>query len=95
MDRFAQVDYLSRLIRVGLTDEERDLFSLQLAHILDYVEQLRQVDITDVEPMFYPVPIENRFREDVVGQSLDRENALANAPKKTDTGFFVVPPVLE
>ncbi len=94
MDRFDKVDYLAKLIRIELTDEERDLFSRQLADILEYVNQLKEVDIEGVEPMYHAVALTNRFRKDEVRPSLDREKALSNAPKRKD-GFFVVPKVIE
>ncbi len=94
MDRFDKVDYLAKLIRIELTDQERNLFSKQLADILEYVNQLSEVDVEGVEPMYHAVALTNRFREDKVGPSMDQEKVLKNAPKKKD-GFFVVPKVIE
>ncbi len=94
MQRFDKVDYLARLIRIELSDEERDLFSRQLSDILAYVDQLKEVNVEGVEPMYHAVTLTNRFRKDIVKPSLDRVKALANAPRKKD-GFFVVPRVIE
>ncbi len=94
MGKFDKVDYLARLIRIELSEEEKELFSSQLGDILGYVEQLKEVDISGVEPMYHPLPITNRFRKDEVRPSLDRDKALSNAPEAKD-GFFVVPKVIE
>ncbi len=93
MSRFEKVDYLAKLIRLELSDEERELFSKQLGDILDYVGQLREVDVNEAKPMYHPLPLVNRFRKDLVKQSLIREKALENAPEIKD-GFFVVPKVI-
>ncbi len=94
MDRFEKVEYLSKLCRIGLTQEEQELFSSQLGDILEYVEQLKEVDVDGIEPMYHPLPITNRMRQDSVGTSMDRKRTLENAPQKKD-GFFVVPRVIE
>ncbi len=94
MDRFEKVEYLSKLCRIGLSSEEQELFSSQLGNILEYVEQLKEVDVEGVEPMYHPLPITNRMRKDTTGASIDREKALKNAPQKKD-GFFVVPRIIE
>ena len=94
MSRFEKVEYLARLIRIDLSDEEKELFSQQLGDILDYVEQLKEVNVNGVEPMYHPLLLTNRFRKDEVKQSLNRDKVLANAVEKKD-GFFVVPKVIE
>ena len=85
---------VARLSRLSLSDEEVDLFTTQLDAIIRYVEQLRELDTSDVEPLARPLPIENVFRDDVVRASLSPDAALGNAPRQHE-GFFVVPPTLE
>ena len=85
---------VARLSRLSLSDEEVDLFTTQLDAIIRYVEQLRELDTGDVEPLAHPLPIENVFRDDVARAGLAPDEALGNAPRRHE-GFFVVPPTLE
>ncbi len=90
----ATVRRIARLARIRITDEEAAGLVGELSGILDWVEQLGEVDTDRVEPMTRVVPIELKKREDVVndGEMVDR--IVANAPMKDD-GFFVVPKVVE
>ena len=81
------------LARLKLTDAELDSVTTQLGRILDYVEILDEVDTEDVEPMAHTVEMANVFRDDEVRDSLDRDDALANAPK-SDGKSFLVPQIL-
>jgi aspartyl-tRNA(Asn)/glutamyl-tRNA(Gln) amidotransferase subunit C len=90
----SQVRHIARLARLKLSDDEVALFAGQLAKIVEYVQQLQEVDTTGVEPMAHPLPIMNVLREDVPHVPFDTDTALANAPQRAD-GFFKVPPVLD
>lgn len=90
-DDVAKVAVLARL---RLTGEELDRFTGQLNSIVDFVAQLGEPDTGDVEPLAHGVEVRNVFRDDVVGPSLPREEALANAPKR-DAECFLVPAVLD
>lgn len=90
-DEVAKVAMLARL-RVG--PEELATFTGQLNAIVDYVAQLQALDTAGVEPLAHGVEVRNVFRADVRGPSLDREDALANAPKRNPESFLV-PAVLE
>ena len=81
------------LARLKLTNAELDELTAQLGRVLQYVEILAEVNTDDVEPMAHAVERVNVFRDDVVQESLSREQALANAPK-TDGKSFLVPPIL-
>ncbi|MCY2963606.1 MAG: Asp-tRNA(Asn)/Glu-tRNA(Gln) amidotransferase subunit GatC [Planctomycetota bacterium] len=85
---------VARLGRLKLADHEVDDYLNKLGQILTYVEQLNEVDTTDVEPMAHAVELQNVFREDVVRPSLPRDLALSNAPK-TDGQFFLVPQIID
>jgi aspartyl-tRNA(Asn)/glutamyl-tRNA(Gln) amidotransferase subunit C len=89
-----EVQHVARLARLKLSADELKRFSSQLNGILDYINQLNEVDTSDVEPMSHPLDLKNVFREDKTVPSLAREDVLAGAPAKRD-GFFLVPPVLE
>lgn len=90
----SDVKKVASLARLALTDDELRQTGQQLTTILDYVRLLDEVDLTGVEPMPHPVPMENVFRDDETTESLPRTAALANAPR-TDGQFFLVPAILE
>jgi aspartyl-tRNA(Asn)/glutamyl-tRNA(Gln) amidotransferase subunit C len=90
-DEVAKVALLARL---RLSPKELATFTGQLSSIVDYVAQLQGLDTRDVEPLAHGIDVCNVFRDDVRGPSLDREAALANAPRRNAEGFLV-PAVLE
>ena len=61
-----EVEHVALLARLSLSDEEKALFSRQLSSILEYVDQLNELDTDDVEPLTHILPVFNVFREDVV-----------------------------
>ena len=65
-----------------------------LSNILTYVEELEELDLTDVEPMANAVPLQNVYRPDEMKPSLSREEALQNAPEE-ENGYFRVPRVVQ
>jgi aspartyl-tRNA(Asn)/glutamyl-tRNA(Gln) amidotransferase subunit C len=77
-----------------LTPEEESTFGAQLGHVLEYVEQLKGLDVNGVEPTAHPIPLENVTRPDEVQPSLPHEEALRNAPAQAG-GLFVVPKIVE
>lgn len=86
------VEHVAKLARLNLTEEQTEKFSKQLGDILEYVEQLNEVDTQGIEPMAHSVPIYNVMREDEVVQDLTRDEILSNAPLEED-GYFVVPKI--
>jgi len=88
------IDHIAKLARVALTAEEKARFSEQLGDVLAYVEQLREVDITGVEPTAHAFPVTNVWAEDVPQPTLPVDAALKNAPARRDN-MFVVPKVVE
>jgi len=88
-----QVEYVAKLARLKLTQEEKELFTQQLNKVLEYMEKLNELDTSGIEPIFYVVPHKNAFREDKVTNYNQREELLKNAPK-TKEGFFKVPRVI-
>lgn len=89
----ADVEKVSLLSRLLLTEEEIDRMSRQLTNIVGYVEQLQAIPTDGVEPMAHAIDMHNVFADDVLEPSLPRELALANAPKH-DEECFRVPAVL-
>jgi aspartyl-tRNA(Asn)/glutamyl-tRNA(Gln) amidotransferase subunit C len=88
------VKYVAHLARLALTPEEEKKLSAQLGNILGYIEKLRELDVTNVEPTAHAVPMVNITRADEIRPSLDHEAGLRNAPKQA-AGLFVVPKVVE
>ncbi len=82
------------LARIELTSDEIERYGAQLDDILLYFEQLREVDITDVEPLAHTMPLVNVTRPDIVQPSLPPEEALGNAPARAGD-LFAVPKIVE
>jgi len=87
------IEHLSQLARLALTEEEKSRYENQLDNILHYVEKLNELDTTGIEPTSHVLSISNVMREDTLRPSLDREDALMNAPDKTDA-FYRVPKII-
>lgn len=88
------VRYVAHLARLELTAEEETQFAAQLAHVLGYVEKLKELDVTGVEPTAHAVPLLNVTRPDAARPSLPTAEALRNAPAAAG-GLFVVPKIVE
>jgi len=91
------VEKIAELAHLELTEEEKEQFTVQLAAILAYVEKLNELDTADVPPMAHAGRDERADyaqRDDVVGEGLGSELALANAPDPA-RGYFRVPKVIE
>lgn len=88
------VRHIALLSRLELKYEEIEVYQKQLSRILEYVEKLNEVDTKDVEPTSHVLSLNNIFREDLVKESLSREEVLRNAPDPTDK-FFRVPKIIE
>jgi aspartyl-tRNA(Asn)/glutamyl-tRNA(Gln) amidotransferase subunit C len=92
-DQF-DVRYVARLARLDLSDEEIAKFQSQLGQVLSYVEQLKEVDVSGVEPTAHAQQVTNVFRSDEPRESLEQKEALTNAPRAAN-GLVVVPKVIE
>jgi aspartyl-tRNA(Asn)/glutamyl-tRNA(Gln) amidotransferase subunit C len=88
------VRYTAQLARLNLSDEEIAKFQAQLSQVLDYVEKLKQVDITGVEPTAHANEVFNVFRADESRPWFTPAEALANAPRAANQ-LFIVPKVIE
>jgi aspartyl-tRNA(Asn)/glutamyl-tRNA(Gln) amidotransferase subunit C len=92
-DQF-DVRYTAQLARLNLSEAEIAKFQAQLSQVLEYVEKLRQVDVTGVEPTAHANAVFNVFREDTPRDWFTAEEALANAPRAANQ-LFIVPKVIE
>ncbi|GGH38817.1 Asp-tRNA(Asn)/Glu-tRNA(Gln) amidotransferase subunit GatC [Paenibacillus segetis] len=88
------VEYVAKLARLNLSDQERETFTEQLNAILQYAEKLNELDTDGVEPTTHVLRLSNVMRDDVVHESLSQEKVFRNAPEEED-GQFKVPAVLE
>ena len=93
------VNKIARLSRIAISDAEADKMVGELNGILEWVEQLGEVDVAGVEPMTAVIPNKLRLRDDVVTNGQDtggnvRDKVLSNAPAK-EGSFFGVPKVIE
>lgn len=89
-----EVHEIAYLARLELGQDEAERLCAELASILGYVEKLRGVDTTGVEPMTHAVPLDCPLRPDEPGPSLPAAVALAGAPRRQDE-LFEVPRIIE
>lgn len=89
-----QIEHISLLARLSLSDVEKDLFGSQLGRILEYMAKLNQLDTNSVPPTSHVLSLQNVMREDSVIPPLPREEALANAPARTEK-FYRVPKIID
>jgi len=91
----SQIEAIAALAHLRLDEQELDLYSRQLADILNYAVQVQNIDTTGVPPTASVVTRHAADRADLVHESLDREAALQNAPDGApDAGLFRVPRVI-
>jgi aspartyl-tRNA(Asn)/glutamyl-tRNA(Gln) amidotransferase subunit C len=88
------VKYVAHLARIALTPDEEKKIGSQLSNILGYIEKLRELDVSGVEPTAHAVPMVNLTRADEIRPSLAHEDALRNAPRQAN-GLFIVPKIVE
>jgi aspartyl-tRNA(Asn)/glutamyl-tRNA(Gln) amidotransferase subunit C len=88
-----QVRKVAHLARLELSTAEEETFTTQLNGILDYFEQLSELDVTNVEPTFRAIDASNITREDILETHSDREAILESAPDR-DGEFFKVPQII-
>ena len=76
-----EIEHIAHLARLGLTEEEKEKFALQLSSILDYIEQLKEVDTKGIEPTAQVTGLENVYREDEIEASDEiRDKLLKQVP---------------
>jgi len=89
------VDYIAKLSRLSLSEEQAIKFQKQISDILGYINQLKEVDTDNVLPTSHVISsMKNVFREDKVKESLSQSEVLTNAPDKEDK-FFKVPKIIK
>lgn len=84
------IPHIANLARIELTDDEAARFDSQLSQILEYVEKLKELDVSDIEPTAHAYPVFDIVREDVAhDNSFTAEEALSNAPARAHNQFKV------
>ena len=89
-----QVDKIAQLARLQLSDAEREAYTGQLQNIIELVEQMNSVDTSQIEPLAHPLDATQPMRADVITESDQRSELMANAPAQ-EAGLFLVPRVIE
>ena len=88
------IKYVAHLARLSLSPEEEQKMGAQLGNVLGYIQKLKEVDVSAVEPTAHAFPLANVTRPDDVRPSLGQAEALRNAPAQAK-GLFVVPKIVE
>ena len=83
------IEYVSILAKLELSGEEKEQAKKDMGEMLDYIDQLNELDTTGVEPLSHVFPMQNVFREDEVTNGDGSGETLANAPVSRDGGFEV------
>ncbi|WP_411954855.1 Asp-tRNA(Asn)/Glu-tRNA(Gln) amidotransferase subunit GatC [Alkalibacillus sp. S2W] len=89
-----QVKHVADLARLAISEEEAEKYSEQLSAIIDFSEQLNELDTTNVEPTTHVLDMKNVMRADEPKEWISKEDALKNAPDQKD-GQFRVPSILD
>lgn len=88
------VEHVALLARLEIAEDQIEKFTEQLDAILEYADNLSQLDTAEVRPTAHVLPVHNVMREDEVRPSLPRDLALQNAPH-AENGYFKVPKIIE
>lgn len=89
-----QVKHIAKLARLGLTEREIGKLQKELSSILDYVEKLKQVNISKTEPTSHPLELENAMREDESSKPKTKSSKLLEAAPETKEGYLKVKSIL-
>ena len=87
------VEYLSKLARIELKEEEKKKFEKELLKILEYIEKLNEVNTENVLPTYHVLPVKNVFRDDTVEEFPFKEKIIENAPDR-EKNLFKVPRII-
>lgn len=88
-----EIEHIAWLAHIELDEGEKELFTEQFNRILEFFRKIDEVDTENVPPTFHVLDIVNVYREDEICETLSKELALMNAPKKED-GFFKSPRIV-
>ena len=89
-----QVKQAAHNARIAISDEEAEKYAAELEQIIQFTEQLNELDTENIEPTTHVIDRTNVMREDVAKKGLPREEVLKNAPEH-ENGQFKVPSIIE
>ncbi len=89
-----EVKYVADLARLTVSDEQADKLAGEMGEIITFAGMLSQMDTDGINPTNHAIKVENVLREDVHGQSYERDELIQNAPEDY-AGCFVVPKIVE
>lgn len=84
---------IAKLSKLKLSDEELIDMEKSLNEIFEYIKQINEVDVSNVEPLYNVLEIKDRTREDIVKNTEKKEDFLNNSPKK-DEEFVILPKIV-
>ncbi|MBK8661979.1 MAG: Asp-tRNA(Asn)/Glu-tRNA(Gln) amidotransferase subunit GatC [Ignavibacteriales bacterium] len=88
------VRYVAKLSMLEFEEDELIQFTKEFNKIIEYVDQLNDLDLSDIEPLYHPIEgSKATLREDITQKSISHDEAFLNAPDHED-GFFIVPKVI-
>jgi aspartyl-tRNA(Asn)/glutamyl-tRNA(Gln) amidotransferase subunit C len=87
------VEHIGWLARLKIDEKQLEGYARQLNSVLDYFQQLDEVDTQEVEPTYHILDMNNVFRDDKITKSISQDEATANAPKKQE-GYFKAPRII-
>ena len=88
------IDHIAHLARLEFEGDKKVAIGEDLDRIISFMDKLQEVDTENVEPLSHPIEGSNVFREDELRKSVEREDALKNAPESTHE-YFKVPKVIK
>ena len=88
------VEHVAKLARLGLSEEEKEIFAKQLSDILNFADSLKKIDTKDIPPTSHAIPMKNVLRDDKVVSYNNVDGILANAPDEEEH-MFKVPRIIE
>src|SRR5437870_2795857 len=90
----ADIKKIAHLAKLNLSEEDLLFYTPQLSRILDFIEQMKQVDTSKIEPMAHPLALAERLREDRITETNQRAKFEAIAPQ-VEAGLYLVPRVID
>ncbi len=94
MSERIDVDYVAELARLEIAPEQKEKLQRDLEAIVGYIDELKELDVSGVEPTAHALKVANVWREDESHESYPREVMLANAPETIDGECIKIPQVL-
>lgn len=89
------IDKLAKLSSLEIDDERKENLKSELAEIIDFVDNLNEIDVSNIEATFNTVEGGTPLREDIAKQDLELSNHILNHAPKSEDGYFVVPKIIE